>query len=896
MEETLNGSTTEPTSILNDDMESEENPFADGGNFMSGGSVGSDGGILSDPLAPDENYEYDLGGDSGLEMRTPFDQLLEFEEFDNLGDIFVETDPSDNPFAGGFGEDSDDFANDTGEVNFSNSIDTGVGNTDNGNGNNFIGDSEGESGSNNQSDGNGNWFYGNDNQAEGNGNWNFGDGNQTNGNGNWNLNEESGTSYSSFIEGENSFFSGSDSQGVGGEGGIPEQAFDGNNPIFAGGVGSPAPVGDGEIPDTAENPTGNENTVNGNGNWNFGSNNDTSGNGNWNFGDGNTVANGNGNRNTGDNNEVNGNGNRPSGNDNDISGNSNLISGDGNSINGNNLESDEDSLDMVGNADRYFQTDADGNVVLIGDESADDSNYNFEGVVEASINSELNQEEFPVDNDLAGEDITNQVYQDLTEADTDYSSNDSDAGSENPFADFNPLEDGNSLVEGEESNIAFGAGGAAEDAFNSDTDSNYDFSTFETSGESDPNELIRQSPFGVLLDIPGVDGVEDIFGNIGGGAGGENPFGGGAGGENPFGGGAGGENPFGGGAGGENPFGGGAGGENPFGGGAGGENPFGGGAGGENPFGGGAGGENPFGGGAGGENPFGGGAGGENPFGSNSLEYDSTEYLFDSEDMSDEENSNGNMSEEVASENEAEGEDMSGEETGCGGISTEYAFDEAEGEDTSGEYAFDEADSEDASVEDGSFFGGEDMEYNYSWDFEFADSDSLYPDSAIGDSEASETEGDNLLFEGMDFENPLDEESYVDFSIGENPISDTENSDAESSELELPNGTTIVPFDENGESDLSIDTPIVNEDGLMIGELNISFPDYVEDYYSSVFNIDEIQEFNSNGGLEIFDLEDSSNSLGENTPVLREDNVLLLPGGFEIDLSGLIGDSSDSAI
>ncbi|MBW4663217.1 MAG: PEP-CTERM sorting domain-containing protein [Chroococcus sp. CMT-3BRIN-NPC107] len=43
----------------------------------------------------------------------------------------------------------------------------------------------------------------------------------------------------------------------------------------------------------------------------------------------------------------------------------------------------------------------------------------------------------------------------------------------------------------------------------------------------DLNELLRQSPFGPLLDIQGADGnnltVEDIFGNVGG-FGGSNPF------------------------------------------------------------------------------------------------------------------------------------------------------------------------------------------------------------------------------------------------------------------------------------------------------------------------------------------------------------------------------------
>ena len=161
-----------------------------------------------------------------------------------------------------------------------------------------------------------------------------------------------------------------------------------------------------------------------------------------------------------------------------------------------------------------------------------------------------------------------------------------------------------------------------------------------------------QSPFGRLLDLPGIDGPQDIFGGLSQGGEGGNPFagggdpdasgnpfaggfGGGAGG-NPFAGGGGG-NPFGGGSdggdAGGNPFGGGSdggdAGGNPFGGGgnpfAGGGGGFGGGAGG-NPFGGGSdggdaggspfggGGGNPFAGGGGG---FGGGAGG-NPFGGGS--------------------------------------------------------------------------------------------------------------------------------------------------------------------------------------------------------------------------------------------------------------------------------------
>ena len=411
MEETLNGSTTESTSVGNTVAENGENPIAGGG------------GGFGDPLAPDEGYEYDLGEDSGLPMRTPFDQLLEFEEFDNVGDIFGDLDPSDNPFAGGTPSDEaqpnmvDDNASEdnynTDENTDSNDvdgdsminadfsgIDTGADNTDNGNGNNFIGDSEGESGSNNQAEGNGNWFYGNDNQV--------------NGNGNQNLSGDSDTPFDSIFAGENNPLTGGNPLDVGEEDGMSSDALGGNNPVFAGGSTTPTPVGEGEIPDTAENPTGNQNTVNGNGNWNFGSNNDTSGNGNWNFGDGNEVSEGNGNWNLGDNNKVSGNGNRPSGNDNSISGNGNRVTGDGNDINGNRFSLDEDDLNVLGNGDRYFQTDTDGNVSLVSDESASDANYNFEGVVGTSGDGEvdelINGGELSFGGDLEGQDVIDLVY------------------------------------------------------------------------------------------------------------------------------------------------------------------------------------------------------------------------------------------------------------------------------------------------------------------------------------------------------------------------------------------------------------------------------------------------------------------------------------------------------
>jgi PPE-repeat protein len=124
----------------------------------------------------------------------------------------------------------------------------------------------------------------------------------------------------------------------------------------------------------------------------------------------------------------------------------------------------------------------------------------------------------------------------------------------------------------------------------------------EGNASAGANDLIRQSPFGPLLDLPGVDGPEDIFGNVGVPDSSEgNPFEGG--GDNPVAGG--GDLPYGG-----NPFAGDnfwnifAGGVNPadtssFGGGSNSANGSNGSSGsGNNPF---AGGSNPL---VGGGNPF----------------------------------------------------------------------------------------------------------------------------------------------------------------------------------------------------------------------------------------------------------------------------------------------------
>ena len=401
-------------------------------NYDAPGGYPSAG--FGDPLAPAEGYEYDTGGD--LPMRTLFDDLIGLPGINDITDIFGGEDMSEeNPFAGDTDSNSSDpfkFNPNTDSSPFtasddapdqasqgsgfdmsslSNGIDTGVGNTNNGSGNNFLGDAEEKTGSKNQADGNGNYFSGNDNQAEGNGNWNFGEGNQTNGNGNWNLNEDSGTPFDNLLSGENNPLADSGTA----EGDIPFAS--GNNPVFAGGSTTPAPVGDGEMPDTADSPTGKNNVTNGNGNWNFGSDNTVSGNGNWSFGDSNTIEDGNGNWSLGDDNSVSGNGNRPSGSGNTISGNSNRPSGSGNTISGNRHTLDGDDQLVSGNADRYFVEDKDGKVTLVSDEAASDPNmtFDYEGVVSAGESDELLSGGLAGDGAVTGGDpITVDVYESLT--------------------------------------------------------------------------------------------------------------------------------------------------------------------------------------------------------------------------------------------------------------------------------------------------------------------------------------------------------------------------------------------------------------------------------------------------------------------------------------------------
>ncbi|MGB3295969.1 MAG: hypothetical protein WBB01_23550 [Phormidesmis sp.] len=416
---------------------------------------------FGDPLAPAEGYEYDFE-DSGLPMRTPFDGLIGLPGIDSIGDIFGagggDTDAG-NPFAGN-GAGGNPFGGVAGDQAGGNPFagggnpfagmnsDTGEGNTDNGNGNGFAGDS---------------------NTSDGNGNWSFGDRNQVTGNGNWNLAGSDSVPFDLDLIGGGNLFAG---------GGNP--AGGGGNPVFAGGGSEPAPAGG--VPDAAGDPDANDNTTNGNGNWYFGSDNETNGNGNWNFGSGNSNE-GNGNWNFGNGNDITGNGNRPTGDGSTVNGNGNKVEGNNNKVDGNRFNISEEGIEVFGNGDRYFSTDADGNTTLVNDESAGDPNmtFDFDSIVGQFPNSA-------------------------------------------PSFDIDSLTSPNGMAM------------PAEGGDNS------------AGGDADLNELIRQSPFGVLLDLPTINGAEDIFGNLGD-MGGENPFGGGEGGSNPFSGGmsdggAGGSNPW----------------------------------------------------------------------------------------------------------------------------------------------------------------------------------------------------------------------------------------------------------------------------------------------------------------------------------------------------------------
>ena len=117
----------------------------------------------------------------------------------------------------------------------------------------------------------------------------------------------------------------------------------------------------------------------------------------------------------------------------------------------------------------------------------------------------------------------------------DETNNGGGAGGGNPFgggSGGNPFGGGGAYggnpFAGFDGGGAFGGG-----ASGGDSEGSYDFSAFDQMSGGDLNELIARSPFGVLLNLPGIDGPEDILAMSAGSAA-AIPFGGGSGSGNPF--------------------------------------------------------------------------------------------------------------------------------------------------------------------------------------------------------------------------------------------------------------------------------------------------------------------------------------------------------------------------
>ena len=420
-------------------------------------------------------------------MQTPWDELLQFDDFDSVGDIIdVE---GGNPFAGG-GSDSGGGGNpfagggNSNAAGFGQTTDTGVGNTENGNGNQY-----------------------------------FGNDNETNGNGNWYISQESDLP-ENFMEGEGNSFIDSLFADNG-------NSIGGNNPAFAGG-GVPSFAGGGDF----STITGADNNqTEGNGNWNFGANNTTDGNGNWELGSNNQTE-GNANWNLGDNNQVTGNGNQPGGDNNQVTGNGNQPSGDDNQINGNRVSSDEDSQNIVGNGDRYLLMDDEGNIFVVDDESASDSQYEFDFEFLTNANGEDSETaslDQPFVQSLFSQFASGNGFS--TDGADETEENNAQAGGGNPFAGGGNAFGGGSDSQGGGNPFAgggnpFGGGSDSQGGGNPFAGGGNSSDDSSENQDSDLDEQLRQSPFGRLFDLPGVDGAEDIFGNLGAPSGEGNPFGG----------------------------------------------------------------------------------------------------------------------------------------------------------------------------------------------------------------------------------------------------------------------------------------------------------------------------------------------------------------------------------
>ncbi|NJK48657.1 hypothetical protein HC931_11140 [Candidatus Gracilibacteria bacterium] len=193
--------------------------------------------------------------------------------------------------------------------------------------------------------------------------------------------------------------------------------------------------------------------------------NQTNGNGNWYFSSDNTTE-GNGNWYIGNGNTTTGNGNWNFGSGNTTKGNGNWYIGDDNITTGNGNRPSGSNNDITGNGNR---PSGDGNVITGNRHETDEDNQNIVG------NSDR------------------------------YFSIDSNGN-------MTLVSDGTSNGDRSEDRTTLEASSVT-------TNSNGG----ETMNEEELNDLLRDSPFGRLLDIPGVEGAEDIFGNLGGG----NPFGGG---------------------------------------------------------------------------------------------------------------------------------------------------------------------------------------------------------------------------------------------------------------------------------------------------------------------------------------------------------------------------------
>ena len=331
---------------------------------------------------------------------------------------------------------------------------------------------------------------------------------------------------------------------------------------------------------------------------------------------------------------------------------------------------------------------------------------------------------------------------------------------------------------------------------------------------------------------------------------------------------------------------------------------FGGGAdaGGGSPFGGGAGG---FGGGAGGGSPFGGAGGpsslpetGEVAIGESGSyvirDDEGSWYLSEDDVIGDDDTSLSNPNPDAGSAGSGgnpfggnpfeynPAEDMSDSGTPAGntfpvgevpeGLSNEELAVSSE-----------VADGEGAPTEDSGSFGGNPMESNssYQWDFDFAGSDSIVEGSPLGDFAGPELVDGTLVFDEIDFEIPLmDEEGNINPPVGMFIPNEDGGYDIAGIAAAGP-----VGLSEDGEFDAAFDDGV-----LKIGDFEIS-PQFNDSYGGPVLNSDGVLEIPGGMEYELFDAEGNFNLPGVGGPVFGEDNGLQFSDDFETDLSEVIANS-----